>query len=125
MCIRRATPRSARTVERKLLRSMCLMSAERPSDDELPPTLVIDHLVGLSFDETITPSTHERLSGARERERVQALPQIVDDGSYGDADFTPFEEIAVGGVGVVEARRDDEGAELDVVHISHFFAWVS
>jgi hypothetical protein len=110
--------RSARTVERKLLRSLRLMSAERPSDDELPPTLVIDHLVGLSFDETITPSTHERLSGARERERVQALPQIVDDGSHGDADFTPFEEIAVGGVGVVElAHQRSVGRDVAIKRV--------
>jgi len=105
-------------MERKLLRSLRLMSAERPSDDELPPTLVIDHLVGLSFDETITPSTHERLSGARERERVQALPQIVDDSSYGDADITPFEEIAVGGIGVVElAHQRSVGRDVAIKRV--------
>lgn len=97
---------------------MRLMSAERSNDDGLPATLVIDHLVGLSFDETITPSVHERLSGARERERVQALPQIVDDGCYGDADFTPFEEIAVGGVGVVElAHQRSVGRDVAIKRV--------
>jgi serine/threonine protein kinase len=94
------------------------MSVKGPSDDELPPTLVIDHLVGLSFDETITPSTHERLSGARERARVQALPQIVDDSSRSNADFTPFEEIAVGGIGVVElAHQRSVGRDVAIKRV--------
>lgn len=94
------------------------MAVQCPLDDELPPTLVIDHLVGIPFDETITPSTHERLSGARERARVQALPQIVDDSSHSDADFTPFEEIAVGGIGVVElAHQRSVGRDVAIKRV--------
>ena len=76
--------------------------AQTVEDDSLPPTLVIEHLEGLSFDETITPSLHERRSGVGEKARVQALPQIVDDASGEEAEFTTLEAIAVGGIGVVQ-----------------------
>lgn len=78
------------------------MTDENSALSDLPSTLVFDHLVGLSFDETIRPSAHERLAREGERARVQALPQILDAGPASEADFTPLETIGMGGLGTVE-----------------------
>jgi serine/threonine protein kinase len=77
----------------------------RPDPDADNPlgTLVIDHLEGVAFDQTITRSAHELRSPAEDAAaRVHSLPRIVVGGTADEGDFSPIEAIGEGGVGVVE-----------------------
>lgn len=81
------------------------MPSEIPHTPDLPPTLVLDHLMVRSFDETIRPSAYVSPRDTSESIRVQALPQILDVGPASEADFSRLEPIGMGGMGVVDLGR--------------------